>query len=197
MSSSQEQIWYLLVLADGTPFKNCTPAKVPVSSTADIDDLRNAVKLKNRNKLGKVDSSDLKVFKIEDELNEDPILTVLQIEKAVKGEWLKNSRAVTALGQSEENPLLVLVPELHPQPSRSLISHALPPLGPRELSCSVSKTRVESAYQIQITAKGGSIGILDDFTRDKLNRNSSSLLWTEAKSGALKPWSGETDISRL
>jgi len=80
---------------------------------------------------------------------------------------------------------------------RSLISHALPPLGPRELSCSVSKTRMESAYSIQIAAKVGSFGILDEFTRDKLNPSASSLLWTEAESGRLKPWSGENSIQRL
>eukprot|EP00835_Amoeboradix_gromovi_P006512 NODE_780_length_4291_cov_0.447758.p1 type:complete len:555 gc:universal NODE_780_length_4291_cov_0.447758:2213-3877(+) len=82
---------------------------------------------------------------------------------------------------------------LHPS-IRSLLTAALPPLGPRVLSCSVSKTRAESAYEIQITAKDGSFGILDEFTRDKLNPTASSLLWTEAESGMLKPWSGEADI---
>ncbi|KAI3656373.1 hypothetical protein MP638_000789 [Amoeboaphelidium occidentale] len=85
---------------------------------------------------------------------------------------------------------------LHPS-FRSLLSHALPPLGPRELSFSVSKTRMESAYSIQIATKVGSFGILDEFTRDKLNPYASSLLWTEAESGRLKPWSGEVDIQAL
>ncbi|KAI3640006.1 hypothetical protein MIR68_001952 [Amoeboaphelidium protococcarum] len=80
---------------------------------------------------------------------------------------------------------------------RSLLSHALPPLGPRELSYSVSKTRVESAYKIQINTKIGSFGILDEFTRDKLSPSASSLLWTEAELGRLKPWSGENSIQRL
>ncbi|KAI3657180.1 hypothetical protein MP638_000304, partial [Amoeboaphelidium occidentale] len=85
---------------------------------------------------------------------------------------------------------------LHPS-FRSLLSHALPPLGPGELSFSVSKTRMESAYSIQIATKVGSFGILDEFTRDKLNPYASSLLWTEAESGRLKPWSGEVDIQAL
>ena len=54
------------------------------------------VKAKNANKLASIDASHLKVFKNKVELS---------------GEPLKNSAAVTCLGQSEEDALLVVVPE--------------------------------------------------------------------------------------
>ena len=96
MASNELRIWYLLVDASGNAFKDATADKVSVPSDADIADLRKAVKAENVNKLAGVDASDLKVFKHKDGLS---------------GEPLKNSVAGTGLGQSEEDALLVLVPE--------------------------------------------------------------------------------------
>eukprot|EP00158_Paraphelidium_tribonemae_P009932 Partr_v1_DN29002_c1_g4_i6_m58976 putative crinkler (CRN) family protein len=98
MSSSQQlQIWYLLVQADGSAFKNSSADKVYVPSTADIADLRKAIKAENANKLANVDSSDLKVFKNKAELD--------------ASKPLGNSLAVEMMGHSEGEALLVLVPE--------------------------------------------------------------------------------------
>jgi hypothetical protein len=96
MSTAQQGVWYLLVQADGSAFNNCTAAKVSVSSTADIDDLRDAVKLKNANDLSTVDARNLKVFNNKNELD---------------GKSIDVEALVTQMGLSKDEALLILVPE--------------------------------------------------------------------------------------
>lgn len=54
-------------------FRDSTVDKVCVKSSGDIADLRDAIKAKNGNKLAKVDSSDLKMFKHNTDLGGDSI----------------------------------------------------------------------------------------------------------------------------
>ncbi|KAI3631272.1 hypothetical protein MIR68_010762 [Amoeboaphelidium protococcarum] len=101
MSSDGLRIWYSLVQADGTPFSNSTADKVYVKSTDDIADLRKAIKAENENKLAKVDSSDLKVFKNQAELSGEPLdeeILITDLEEA---------------GKKKMSALLVLIPESH------------------------------------------------------------------------------------
>ena len=68
MSSQHQQspplIWFLLVdSANGEPYKGTSAAKVSVSSSADVDDFRDAVKAKHSNSLSSVDAGALKVYK--------------------------------------------------------------------------------------------------------------------------------------
>ncbi|KAI3648004.1 hypothetical protein MP228_008225 [Amoeboaphelidium protococcarum] len=77
---------------------------------------------------------------------------------------------------------------------RTLVLHALPPLGHRWTCDTQSATRTQSAYSIDIVLQIGEFGILHEFKRDKLNRDAVSLLWGEAKSSQLRPWSGQRAI---
>ncbi|KAI3639231.1 hypothetical protein MIR68_002761 [Amoeboaphelidium protococcarum] len=77
---------------------------------------------------------------------------------------------------------------------RSLAVYALPPLGDRWACDTQSATRTQSVYSIDIVSKIGEFGILHEFKRDKLNRDAVSLLWGEAKSSQLRPWSGQRAI---
>ena len=82
-----------------------------------------------------------------------------------------------------------------PYDRRSILSDAFPPLGERVTSCSVSRTRLESAYNIEIRKHDGIFGTINCFCRDMLNKQSRSMLWAEAEEeGKLDRWSGETDI---
>ncbi|KAI3638714.1 hypothetical protein MIR68_003212 [Amoeboaphelidium protococcarum] len=98
MSSDQQRIWYSLVQADGTPFSNSTAASVLMSLNQIIDDLRKAIKAENENKLAKVDSSDLKVFRSKADLTGLPL-----------GEETPVSDLGEA-GKKKNTALLVLIP---------------------------------------------------------------------------------------
>ena len=68
MSFSAPLIWFLLVDSSGQPYKKTSAAKVSVSSSADVDDFRDAVKKKDKDDgdaavLSPFKSSQLTVYK--------------------------------------------------------------------------------------------------------------------------------------
>ena len=64
MSSPSSLVWFLLLnSATGEPYKGTSASKVSVSSSADLDDFRDAVKAKHSNKLSTFDDADLLVYK--------------------------------------------------------------------------------------------------------------------------------------
>ncbi len=81
---SNLSIWFLLVGSNGQPYRQVDVTKVSLSTCADVDDFKNAVKAKCPNTLASVASSQLRVFKNksafddgEDPLEEDSIVTHL------------------------------------------------------------------------------------------------------------------------
>ena len=56
-------VWFLLVDSNGQPYKRTSVDKVKISSASDVADFRDAVKLKNSQKLSSFDAADLVVYK--------------------------------------------------------------------------------------------------------------------------------------
>ena len=103
-SRSPRREKYLWVKVKG----GVTPTKVKIAGLHDVDDLREAVKRKEKQKLGGVDSSDLQLF---------------QSEEAKDGgsEALRPGVSLADLngGDNDDNPLYVFYPDMNPDSTAS------------------------------------------------------------------------------
>jgi hypothetical protein len=97
---SSTSVWFLLVDSNGQPYEKTSADKVKLSTSSDVADLRDAVKLKRSNKLSSFDAADLVVYKnnrrVEQE-REEP----LEVDAVVEG-----------LGTTKNDALIVVVPPL-------------------------------------------------------------------------------------
>ena len=101
--SSSSLIWFLLLdSATGEPYKRTTADKVSVSSSADVADFRDAVKVKHSNKLSSVDASQLLVYKNKASFDK-------RNSQNGKEEPLEVDSLVDGLGETEEEALIVAV----------------------------------------------------------------------------------------
>ena len=110
--SNSSLVWFLIIGADGVPYKGVSVDKVSVHPTSDVVDFRDAVKAKQSNKLSSVDSADLIVYKNKDAFgkrNADQE-KVNQYIVLSQEEPLKSSRQINGLGATEEEALIVVVP---------------------------------------------------------------------------------------
>ena len=105
--SEEEDVWFHLVGSDGQPFMGTSCTSVPRSKSRNVDKFRDAVKLKNPNKLAAMDPSDLVVYK--------------NLSKLKKGKdhCMKSGSLISGLGTTEEKALLVVVP-----PPRSVLKRS-------------------------------------------------------------------------
>ena len=90
------KIWYLLVDSHGAVYKDSSAAKVTLDDTADVDDLRKAIKNENPNKLSTIDSSDLKIYQTKEDFEGNKHIDRL-------------STTVENFGKDEGNAVYVLV----------------------------------------------------------------------------------------
>jgi len=123
--SSGQQIWYLLVLADGSAFNNSTADIVSVPHDALIVHLRKAIKKENANDLATVDARNLKVFKNKVDLSGEPI-----DEEMLVSDLDVNDRGCEA-GKKKKDALLVVVPESRVS-SRSSSETSLAPVAKKQ-----------------------------------------------------------------
>lgn len=116
--SDSSFVWFVLLdSATGQPYKGTTADKVAVSSSADVADFRNAVHLRNPNKLASVDAADLLVYKNKATFDAGSTATHGE-NKDMKKEQsqslhLKSSCSLSGLGETEEDALIVVVPSAH------------------------------------------------------------------------------------
>ena len=101
--SSFPLVWFLLLDSTGEPYKGTTASKVSVSSSADVDDFREAVKAKNSSILTDVASSQLFVYKNKAAFDK-------RNAQEGKQEPLKSSLSLNGLGATDEEALIVIVP---------------------------------------------------------------------------------------
>ncbi|KAI9326704.1 hypothetical protein BDR26DRAFT_901786 [Obelidium mucronatum] len=104
-------VWHRLVRPNNSQAQNTDPSKVIAMSTWDVDDLKTAVWNKNPNSLRNIDASDLKVYKNQASL--------------AANESLKPWVRVTGLGQSYEDPVIIVVPLPSSRKTESITSPIL------------------------------------------------------------------------
>ena len=96
--TKKRSAWTCLVDADGNPYKNATATKVTIAADADVDDLRNAIKIKFDSPayLRDVPAGTLKIYKNLNDLKQN--------------QPLKSSAKLEGFGLDEESALVVVVP---------------------------------------------------------------------------------------
>ena len=105
MSSGPRLVWYLLFdSADGQPCKGTSADKVSVGPDADVADFRKKVYKENSSILTGITSSQLVVYKNKDAFDKR------NAADNTKKVPLKSSSSVNAVGESEEDALIVVVP---------------------------------------------------------------------------------------
>jgi hypothetical protein len=110
--SSAEHVWFLLVDSKGAGYMDSGAQKVSTASSADVDDLRDAVYAKNSGILAGIVPAQLKVYRDAAHFSaretEGPLRASTPLKKPKELE-------VKALGVSEDEALIILVPS--PTPS--------------------------------------------------------------------------------
>ena len=101
--SSFPLVWFLILDSTGEPYKGTTASKVSVSSSADVDDFRKAVKAENSNKLSTFDAADLLVYKNKAAFDK-------RNAQEGKQEPLEEDSFINGLGTSKKEALVVFVP---------------------------------------------------------------------------------------
>jgi hypothetical protein len=94
--STLEEVWYLLVGANGKPYKNAKAALALLPPSCFTARFQNEVKKDNPNKLASVDCDDLRVY---------ANMAALTGKKP-----LSEDAIINGLGHSKADPVLVLVP---------------------------------------------------------------------------------------
>ena len=100
-------IWFQLVDLNGQPYKATNADKVQLSTGSDVAQLRDAVKVKNSNKLSSCDAADLVVYKNKESF--DKRNNEVEQERKVP---LKSSGLLGGLGATEDEALIIVVPPL-------------------------------------------------------------------------------------
>ncbi len=96
------RIWVVLINAtDGKAYKGINASKVSVATSADVDDLRRAVKAEFANALSSVDAATLTPYKNKAAFD-------------AKNAPLTSSRSVAGLGKSEDEAVVMVVPASAP-----------------------------------------------------------------------------------
>ncbi|KAL3895517.1 MAG: hypothetical protein SGCHY_004652, partial [Lobulomycetales sp.] len=93
------EIYYRLVLSSGASYKDSSVDRVSVNANGDIIHLRDAVKLKNHNKLSSIDASQLTVYATRADLL-DINVQPLEVDVVVSG-----------LGKTIDSSVFVVVPD--------------------------------------------------------------------------------------
>ncbi|KAI8891820.1 hypothetical protein BC833DRAFT_433748 [Globomyces pollinis-pini] len=107
------QIWFQLVDFDGKPYKRTTVAKVTLLCSADVDDLRNAVKAQCPNTLASVDAGILLVYENKMAFNQRNALSpFLALESVFREPGFNRG----------DSPLIILVPPIYPEPLSTSVS---------------------------------------------------------------------------
>ena len=108
-------VWYTLVNEDGSSYQGATADKLNLRDHADVADFRDAVKLKNANKLATKDASDLLIYQDRMALHDG----VPPLEPDV---------IISAYGQSKAVALVVVIPAsptTHAPPSGKSIGNLI------------------------------------------------------------------------
>jgi hypothetical protein len=93
----QMKCWVQIVDSHGAIYKDSNATRVTVDDDAIVDDLRDAVKVKNSNDLAHIDARNLTVYKNKADLDNKQPITRL-------------STPVKDLGKDEDNAVFVVVP---------------------------------------------------------------------------------------
>lgn len=100
-ATDSRRVWVNLWDSAGFRYKGATVQSVNLQEDADVDDLRDAVKAENPNKLSSVGAAQLKVYRDADHFNARDVLEPMLYSRDLKG-----------LGESKEKAMIVLVPNV-------------------------------------------------------------------------------------